>query len=286
LPTRTTNIPAGGGAGQSIDLGGLSGNYGVDSSGPLSALGGLNRFTIVGWINNRSSASVSGGNVVVTWAGDVTAQGVTLVFRDGSLDLGINRPPDGTARSSLGRIPADFAVGPSNWRFFAVTYDASLEQVAFYFGAPDADATLDVVRTYSGVGAVGTSTGVLTVGNPNPPPRASFPNRIFKGLINDARIYDTVLDLPQIVRVQHGEDLNGIGGDLAPRITQIKFLEDGQMYLQIAGRVGQTYRILAGDTPSADVVVSTNVVGTTGTLEFFEPRDPQRTVRFYRVVTP
>src|SRR4029450_3882772 len=122
----------------------------------------------------------------------------------------------------------------------------------FYFGSASAEAAFDVMGNYPGVGAVGANTGPLTLGNLNSPRRPSFPHPIFKGLMAAVPIYDTVLDLSQILQVQHGQELTGDAGDLAPRITQIKFLEDGQVYLQIAGRVAQTYRILAGNTPSAE----------------------------------
>jgi uncharacterized repeat protein (TIGR03806 family) len=204
-PAHSANVPGVGGA-RSVDFGAAPGNFVVESAAPLSALAGLNAFTVCGWVNCRSAAEGPGGNRIVTWI-NKGGDGVDLVFRsDGSLQIGIDQWPDfSPARSSGGRIPVDFAASAGNWRFFAVTYDAASAQVKFYFGSDSADAAIDVARAYAGRGAVGTGIWRLALGHFNSATRASAQDRIFRGLIDEIQIFGRELSLAEIIAVQRND---------------------------------------------------------------------------------
>src|SRR5690606_16207245 len=66
-PAWSTNTPSGTGGASALDFGTSTGNYGVDSAAIIPQLGGLAKFTISGWLNNRSSSEGPCGNRVVTW---------------------------------------------------------------------------------------------------------------------------------------------------------------------------------------------------------------------------
>lgn len=138
--------------------------------------------------------------------------GVDLVYRsDGSLQLGVNQWPDySAARSTAGKITTDSAAGSGNWKFFAVTYDSTLStgQVKYYFGTPAADPVLDSTINY-GQGIVGTNIGPnMTVGHFNTASRSGAQDRMFRGLIDQIRVYGSTADssgaltLAQIVSVK------------------------------------------------------------------------------------
>lgn len=224
LPWSTATPPNGGPAG--LDWNASGGPFAADlgSGGGVEHLKNLKSFTIAGWINCRSEREIPGdkaapaGNRLVTWLNH-GRDGVELVHRaDGSLQLGINQwAADSKAASGPGRIPvlddkakdANQALN-ANWRFFAVTYDstASAGHVKFYFGSASADAKLEATVDYSR-GPVGPRIGpVLSVGNVNPPTRSLAPDRSFKGLIDEVRIFGSLVDgsgaltLGEIVRLQ------------------------------------------------------------------------------------
>ena len=202
---RTNPAPVVGGS-HAIDFGIVAGNFGVDSPGALDGLKNLVRFTITGWINNRSSSEGGDGNRVVRWFNTGNGgQGADLVYHsDGRLELAVNRAPNGDARSSSGKIPTSATAAAANWRFFAVTYDSTLPsgQVQFFFGTPTLDATLDITRTYSGRGAIGTNIGILTIGHLNPPTRSGSTSRMLRGLVDEVQIFGTVLTPAELVRLQ------------------------------------------------------------------------------------
>jgi hypothetical protein len=203
---------------RSLDMGMIDEGQGdraldlVTDLGPLGTLGAFpNGFTLTGWINARTLSAGGGGNRILFALEVSNGPGFDLVqLSDGSLQLGVNQWPDGSpARSSAGMVTADAELGAGNWVFFAVTYDHVLEvgQVNFYFGKGDTLAGLDVNRTYPR-GPV-EYTGELTLGNfgivtgglrgelgPN------GPSRVFRGLIDEVKVFDSVLDLEQIQQVQ------------------------------------------------------------------------------------
>lgn len=211
-PTWTNDVPPHGGA-ASPDFGAKAGEYAVDlNGGPVRALKGLKSFTITGWVNCRNATAGSGGNRIVTTINN-GGEGFDLVFlRDGRLQIGINQWPDGVpAKSSANKITVDANAGKKNWRFFAVTYDStkSREHVKFYFGSPTQEAALDRAVNYDR-GPVGHNTGPLTVGHFNPLTRSGNGDRMFRGLIDEIRIFGSTVDgsgalpLQEIVAIQKG----------------------------------------------------------------------------------
>jgi uncharacterized repeat protein (TIGR03806 family) len=290
-PSRSANIPAVGGA-RSVDFGTITGNFGIDTAAPLSGLAGLNAFTLCGWVNCRSATEGTGGNRIVSWI-NKGGDGVDLVYRsDGSLQIGIDQWPDfSPARSAGGKITTDAAAGAGNWRFFAVTYDGSVGQVQFYFGSPTVDAALDVTRAY-GRGPVGTGIERLTVGHFNLATRPFSLDRMFRGLIDEVRVYGQVLTLAQIRAVQQGAapaptgDTGTGSGALGLRITSIQHDPDGTVRLQVLGLAGGVYRILA----STDLIeweeIGLQEANAAGWIEFHDGDAGELPTRFYRVVTP
>lgn len=212
--TRSATIPASSstikpvtvGGANSFDWGTATGNYYVESSAAVNELKSLTSFTITGWLNSRSSTAGSGGNRVVSWINN-GGDGVDLVYRtDGSLQLGVDQWPDSSpAYSSASKVTTDVSASAGNWVFFAVTYQSTNGQTQFYFGNNSTPASLDVVRTYNTQGAVGTSIGKLAVGHFNDATRNSGTyDRMFRGLIDDVRIYGSALTLSNILAVQQG----------------------------------------------------------------------------------
>jgi len=203
-PVWSTNVPVTVGGTSSVDFGTTTGNYGVDSAAAITALSGLTKFTITGWVNCRSNTVGSGGNRVVTWINN-GANGVDLVYNaDGSMTVGINQWPDGViAHSTAGQITTDAAAGAANWRYFAVTYDSTLgsNNVQWFFGSNTADATSNSSQTYAR-GAVGASVGPLTIGHFNVLTRSGATDRMFRGIIDDVRVYGTVLTPAQVISNQ------------------------------------------------------------------------------------
>ncbi|MFN3485668.1 MAG: hypothetical protein ACK44W_09315, partial [Planctomycetota bacterium] len=224
LPWSGTTPPNGGPA--ALDWNSAGGPFSADigSAGGIEHLKNLKSLTIAGWINCRSEREIPGdkaapaGNRLVTWLNH-GRDGVELVHRaDGSLQLGINQwAADSKATSGPGRIPVldekaqdlNQALN-ANWRFFAVTYDstASSGHVKFYFGSSNADAKLEAAVDYPR-GPVGSRIGqTFSVGNVNLPTRSLAPDRSFKGLIDEVRVFGSAFDgsgaltLPEIIRLQ------------------------------------------------------------------------------------
>jgi hypothetical protein len=191
-----TNTPLGGGP-SALDFGVTPAARAVELTGEVvSALKGLKSFTVSGWVNCRSAQTGSGGNRIVT-AINHGDDGFDLVMlSDGRLQLGVNEWPDGSpAKSSSGQVPVSANAPAANWRFFAVTYDATRAsgEVKFFFGGADRDATLDTTVAYHR-GPVGDDPGPLAVGHFNRRTRADNPDRMFRGLIDEIRVYGSQLD--------------------------------------------------------------------------------------------
>lgn len=201
---------------------------GGDGSGTLGA---FNQFTLCGWLNARSLAIGPGGNRIAFALDNPNGNGFDLVqLANGSLRLGINQWPDGAGgggpSSAAGILKADPQAGVSNWVFFAVTYDPSLAsgQVKYYFGSGYALAGLSSTHNYKGfdVGTGGTipASGMLTVGNFGTVVGARNDSgnnsRVFRGLMDELRVFDTALDLAQIQEAQ----LNGAPPPVPVTIVQ------------------------------------------------------------------
>ena len=147
----------------------------------------------------------SGGNRIVSWINH-GGDGVDLVYQsNGSLRLGVDQWPDYTpAFSSPNKVTTlnNPTLQSTNWIFFAVTYRSN-GQVEYYFGKPDALATLDVTRSYPGPGTTGSNIGKLALGNFNSATRnPSTYDRMFRGFMDDIHIFGSALSLAEIINVQ------------------------------------------------------------------------------------
>lgn len=163
---------------------------------PLTELKGLRSFTITGWLNVRDNKTGPGGNRIfctINNGGD----GIDLVYlNNGALQLGVNQWPDSSpAKSTIGTISFDENAGIENWRFFAVTYDATAlrENVKFYFGNKNQPAQLDNAITYNR-GAIGFDAGPAAIGHFNPHTRANAKDRMFRGVLDDIRVFGCKAD--------------------------------------------------------------------------------------------
>ncbi len=210
----TSSPPTGDGA--ALDFGEKPGEYAVDlGSDAPEMLQNLKSFTVTGWVNCRSLQVGSGGNRIVHMADTLGSRaGLDLVVdKKGELVLGVNAYPDGSpARSRLNAISVDRKAGPDNWRFFAVSYNATAkkENVRFYLGDAHHVAQPDHSAVYS-QGPLGPRTGPLTIGAFNPALRTGHGDRMFRGLIDDIRVFGSVFDgagaleLKQIRAIQQGK---------------------------------------------------------------------------------
>jgi hypothetical protein len=197
-----------------LDFDKTGGPFAVDLGGGngIENLKNLKSFTITGWTilwdvkEGPSDKMAGGGNRILSWFNPLKAnEGVELVSRsDGSLQLGIGQWADAsTARSKPAMIPVydsktTNAGGEAyqKWRFFAVTYDSGLasDHVKFYCAAQNADPKLinstDYNRGPSGVKISPT----LTIGNLPPQTRPMAPDRSYRGILDEIRIFGSTLD--------------------------------------------------------------------------------------------
>jgi hypothetical protein len=191
-----------------LDFGSKPGPFAVDVGGGagLEHLKNLKSFTITGWLNVRelqegaADKTAGAGNRIISWMMP-GKDGVDLVQRaDGSLQLGVNQWADqSTAKSPVAQLPmADEKVPEglnSNWRFFAVTYDSTSAsgQVKFYLGERNKDAkpvgTSDCIRGPAGA----KIAPCVSIGNAPPMVRGAG-DRVFKGMIDDLRVYGSTQD--------------------------------------------------------------------------------------------
>lgn len=166
----------------------------MESSSVIPELGNMSAFTLTGWVNARSNVVGSGGNRIVSWINN-GGDGVDLVVEsDGRLRLGIDGWPDGSvAYSGSGRVTVDPQAGTNNWKFFAVSYAAGTGQVSWYIGNNNGMLLADGGAIMQ-KGNVGTNIAKLAIGAFNSATRnAGTYDRMFKGSIDDIRIYNTVL---------------------------------------------------------------------------------------------
>jgi hypothetical protein len=227
-PAWSTVVPPNGGA-ASLDFDKTGGPFAVDLGGGAGVenIKNLKSFTITGWalcweIKEGASDKMAGaGNRIVSWFNPIKAnEGVELVYRtDGSLQLGIGQWADASpARSKPEQIPV-FDTKATNvyteqyakWRFFAVTYDSGLagDHVKFYIGSRAADAKLVNAVEYNRGPSGAKISPSLTIGNVTPQIRPMAPERSFRGLLDEIRIYGSTLDgsgaLPveELIKVQN-----------------------------------------------------------------------------------
>jgi len=206
FPLFSTNAPPNGGPG-SIDFGRQGDISAVDISSPAEYLAGLKSITITGWVNCRDKENNQGN--IVNW---MKAAGAKIALQyNGRLELKVNGEGRSTT-SNDNKMTFDFDVGEDNWRFFAVTYDSTLESdnVRFYFGTAKEKATLDRSGYFQAGPVGGDVASHLSIGNlpPDERPRSNR-QQMFRGLIDDIRIFGSgadgsgALTPEQIIEVQN-----------------------------------------------------------------------------------
>jgi hypothetical protein len=130
---------------------------------------------------------------------------VELVYRsDGSLQLGIGQWADASpARSKPEQIPVYDSKATNagteayaKWRFFAVTYDSGLasNHVKFYTAAQNADVKLVNAVDYNRGPSGAKIAPTLTIGNVGSQIRPMAPERSYRGILDEIRIYGSCLD--------------------------------------------------------------------------------------------
>ncbi|MEJ7643328.1 MAG: LamG-like jellyroll fold domain-containing protein [Chryseolinea sp.] len=219
LPGSSLETPPVDGEGTSADFGVIPGNSFIESQAPIDQLKNLSAFTIMGWVNCRSSVTGSGGNRIVSWINN-GGDGVDLVYQsNGSLRLGVDGWPDNSpAFSNPNKVTTNVNAPHSNWVFFAVTYQSN-GQVQYYFGTDLAKATLDATRTYNGPGITGSNIGKFAIGSFNSATRnAATYDRMFRGLIDNVVVYNSVLPLSTIIYYQ-GKSSTDITPPGAPNLV-------------------------------------------------------------------
>jgi hypothetical protein len=215
-PVRSVSTPWGKGRGtRSLDFGKKPGLSALDLEGAAEVLKGLVSFTITGWINNRVEGEGAGGSRIATWLGS-DSSGVELVYRaGGGLQLGIGEPAAGSPAKTPSSLlpPIDEKLPDAvdrNWRFFAVTYDSTAPsgQVAFYIGSTTKDPWKVAACDYSRGPVGGKGSPILSIGNVTPAQRATIPDAMFRGLLDDVRIFGSrydgsgALSVQDLIRIQ------------------------------------------------------------------------------------
>jgi len=213
----------------SLDFDKTGGAYAVDLGGGagIDNLKNLKSFTITGWticwdVKEGASDKFAGaGNRIVSWFnGFKVNEGVELVYRtDGSLQLGIGEWAEGSAaRSKPAQIPLfDSKATNANteayekWRFFAVTYDSGLakDHVKFYVASQNQDPKLINAVDYNRGPSGAKISPQLTIGNVPPMVRPMAPERSYRGILDEIRIFGSTLDgsgalpLEELIKIQN-----------------------------------------------------------------------------------
>ncbi|MES2705741.1 MAG: LamG-like jellyroll fold domain-containing protein [Verrucomicrobiota bacterium] len=212
----------------SLDFGTIAAGQGgraldLTPAGADPTLGTMEAFTVCGWVNARQLNEGYGGNRIAFALASGGGPGFDLVqLGNGALRLGVNDWPDGGSNgpaSAAGKVTANAAAGAGNWVYFAVTYDSNLteNQVKYFFGSGTSLAGLSSSHNYAR-GPI-DSSGSLTVGNFSAvigarPETGDGGSRIFRGLVDELKIYSTALDLTQVQEAQ-------LNGALAPQPVTI-----------------------------------------------------------------
>jgi hypothetical protein len=284
LPAFSVNVPAGayvpssntfsvdfgtfgGGAeGRAVDL--------VTTATPPGdgSMGALAKLTICGWINARTFSTR--GQIGYALQGP-NSSGFSFAHNSvGKLGLGINQEA-ANAPASVFALPTDGNAGSNNWIFVAATYDPALssDQLKYYVGRPDKLAALDSSFTYVG-GDITTSnvdfTGPLSVGNagvvdPNRATTSNAGNPMFRGLIDELKVYTNALTLDEVQQAQ-------INGPVAPVAASIirqplnKTAQEGQSALFDVDATGSGLLTYQWKTNGVNVPGATNASFTVGNL--------------------
>jgi len=212
-----------------LDFDKTGGVYAVDIGGGngIDNLKNLKSFTITGWTicwetkEGPSDKQAGAGNRILSWLNPgKVSEGVELVFRsDGSLQLGIGEWAEASAaRSKPAQIPLYDAKATNagteaaaKWRFFAVTYDsgAAKDHVKFYVASSNEDPKLINAVEYNRGPSGAKISPVMTIGNVPPQIRPMAPERSYRGILDEIRIYGSTLDgsgaLPveELIKIQN-----------------------------------------------------------------------------------
>jgi hypothetical protein len=275
FPSFTNNVPVGiyapTGNNSAIDFGNISAGQGgraadLTAGSGDGTLGALNAFTICGWLNARNLNEGWGGNRIAFALASPDGPGFDLVqLGNGALRIGINQWPDGAngggPQSSTGAFKADPQTGISNWVFFAVTYDPSLTSgnVKYFFGSGTRLAGLDTSSSYHGGldnGGVIESSGLMTLGNFNDSVGArgetgpSGGSRVFRGLMDEFRIYDRALDLSEVQQAQLNGALPAVPVTITtqPADKTVFAGQSATFGVQVSGSAPFTYQWRKGTT--------------------------------------
>jgi hypothetical protein len=145
---------------------------------------------------------------------------VELILRaDGTLQLGIGQWAEASeAKSKPAQIPLYDAKATNagaeasqKWRFFAVTYDSGLASghVKWYVGTSNQDPKLINACDYNRGPSGGKISPVLSIGNVPPMIRPMAPERSYRGILDEIRIFGSTLDgsgalpLEELIKVQN-----------------------------------------------------------------------------------
>jgi hypothetical protein len=233
FPAFSTNVPAGtyvpsgnlfsvdlgtfvpGAEGRAVDL--------VTTATPPGdgTLGALPRVTVCAWVNVRT---LSTRNTIAYALESSGGLGFSFGANSlGKLGLGINEDFGGGPTSLLA-LPLDGAAGSNNWVFVAATYDPNLpsEQLKYYVGRPDKLAYLDSAATYTGGDITSSNvdfTGDLTVGNYGSVDAlrgttSNAGNPLFRGLLDEVRVYTNALTLDQIQQAQINNNVTPVAASI------------------------------------------------------------------------
>lgn len=264
--SNTTSVDFGdivtGQGGRSVDL----------TTDTVGTLGSFTSFTICGWLNTRNLNEGWGGNRIAFALDGPGGAGFDLVqLGNGALRIGINQWPDGGnggPSSSVGMLKADPQAGASNWVFFAVTYDSALDSgnLKYFFGSPTKLASLDTVNNYKGGldnGGFIDTTGMLTLGNFSDVVGArneQGPNggsRVFRGLIDEFKIYDRSLALADIQQAQLNGALPPVPVTIAKSPADAKVFNNNSasFLVQVEGAAPFTYQ---WQREGVDIIGATN----------------------------
>jgi hypothetical protein len=214
VPTGTY-VPAGNAF--SVNMGAIGGNStagnggrAIDSKPSLATIGACPKLTVCGWVNANSYPGVRSVDFAYAFESAGVSGFDLQEDLDGTILLYINGFENDPPASTLRLTPsANYAA--NNWIFFAATYDPTLsaDQVKYYFGRPDKLAALDVAGTYVPASTLGSNvdfTGSLSVGNCSDVDGARDAtggvNHIFRGLIDEFRIYTNALTLDEVQQAQ------------------------------------------------------------------------------------
>jgi hypothetical protein len=224
-----TQTAAPNGGPSALDFDKTGGAYAVDLGGGAGVenLKNLKSFTITGWTicweskEGPSDKMAGAGNRIVSWFNPFKInEGVELVLRsDGSLQLGIGEwAENSAARSKAAQIPL-YDTKATNagteayakWRFFAVTYDSGVakDHVKFYVAGQNEDPKLINTADYNRGPSGAKISPHFSVGNVPPMIRPMAPERSYRGILDEIRIYGSTLDgsgalpLEELIKIQN-----------------------------------------------------------------------------------